>query len=138
MMKISLRYIRMDLFMQTALLGLNLVLVGAMLVFGMYFGVLALYLQFFVGLYQMLFSALPHLLLKKTLTDKLYQYRLYHFFGALVYVSFLILVVPSGWFGVFLGVAIPQIIAYSYLYLTYLDYKSRIDYLENRSTILAY
>ncbi len=138
MMKISLRYIRMDLFMQVALLGLNLCLVGATLIFGMYFGMLALYLQFFIGIYQVLLSALPHLLLKKTLADTLYQYRLYHFFGSLVYVSFLVLVFPKGWFGVFLGVGVPQIIAYTYLYLTYLDYKSRIDYLENRSTILAY
>jgi hypothetical protein len=136
-MKISLRYIKMDLVMQLFLLGLNLILIGVG-VFSFSFLFFALYLQFFIGAYQMLLSALPHILLKKTIAPSLYSFRQYHFFGSLAYITFLLLVMPSGWFGVFLGVGIPQILAYAYLYLTYLDHKSRIDYLENRSTILAY
>ncbi len=136
-MKISLRFIKIDLVMQAVILSLNLVL-AAIGSFSFMFLFYAMYLQFFIGFYQVLLSALPHILLKKTISPELYHFRQYHFFGSLLYVTFLVMVVPGGWFGLFLGIGIPQIIAYAYLYLTYRDYKSRIDYLENRSTILAY
>lgn len=108
-MKTSLNYIDSFLILFSAFL--NLIALIAIVFESDSVGIVALG-QFFIGAYTMLISA-PVWLVKLDKNSTVYKKRLIHFFGSLIYLTFLILVLPmlevSEFLLMILLIIIPQI-----------------------------
>ncbi|GAB4406685.1 MAG: hypothetical protein OHK0053_33020 [Microscillaceae bacterium] len=144
-MKVSIRFIRFDAALQTALMFFNtlFLLFAVFALISLYASqaiLLFLYLQFFLGVYQLILSALPHLLLQKTLSPELYRFRQWHMGASVLYIILFFLIAPflGSWLGWAYIVFLPQAFAYFYYWLTVRDYYSRRDYLNGRATVFAY
>ncbi|NJL12052.1 MAG: hypothetical protein HC913_02950 [Microscillaceae bacterium] len=144
-MKVSIRFIRFDAALQTVLMFFNtlFLLFSIFALINLYDSLavlLLMYLQFFLGVYQLILSALPHLLLRKTLSPELYHFRQWHMGVSVLYVFIFILIDPfmGSWLGWAYIVFLPQSFAYFYYWLTVRDYYSRRDYLNGRATVFAY
>lgn len=89
--------------------------------------ILALFIQIPLGIYQML-SSLFYLLFPIP-DPHIKLLRKWHFFGSLTYVMTIIPFVTNTWdesaYFFILLFALPQMIAYFYLYITIQDYQSR-------------
>ncbi|HLP19882.1 MAG TPA: hypothetical protein VK174_06250 [Chitinophagales bacterium] len=109
---------------------LLLVADGAVLIFIWYIPYMLLLFQLIIGFYQLCSSALHLFLQHKSIG--FYQWRIKHFFGSVLYLTFLILLTYNGPYNAFLFIAtvivIPQAILFAYTLLC----KRELNFIEER------
>lgn len=137
-MNLSFGFLKFDRAFQASVFIMNTsILLGA--VFNYEFFVWLLYLQFFIGFYQVFISGLVNLI-SRSLDIRVKRLRLYHFWGGIAYVFLIFGVAPLGSdiLKMVFGVAVPQIMAYAYFFLTWKDYQGRKNYREGRPMVFGY
>jgi|GEM_PF-2212165 len=142
-MYVPIQFIRLDFSVQSVLIALNTLLI-ACTPFNLSILIYVLLLQLVIGGYQFL-TAIVHYI-RPMLSPTIKQWRALHLLVSVFSVGTLIISAFSGVDGTrsfgnygsaiafwLLLLGIPQITAYSYYFLTRLDYKSRANYLKNRA-----
>jgi hypothetical protein len=141
-MYVPIKFLRFDYFLQSILIGFNLLLTLG-LAFNFVFIIYLLRFQFFLGIAQFT-SALAHYF-RPNLSGDIKRWRKYHLVASIAFLVILILSVVfdvhtyeilGNWGTALLYYCaiffIPQAFAYSYYFLLRLDYQKRREYIENR------
>lgn len=137
-MKVKIGFLKADVWLQSTIIAFNTLLwVLGIWQAGFWIGILLL--QIVIGIYQVAISGLLHLQ-KAPLIGGLGKLRRVHFWGSFIYVGLFFIFIDSinDWGRIVFGLILPQLIAYGYFGLTWLDYHSRKSYLDKRPTIFSY
>ena len=143
-MYIPIQFLRLDFQMQTILIGLNTLLI-ALIPFQITFLFWVLYMQMLLGAYQLLTSLVHYF--RPMLHPAIKSWRSLHLIVSAVYLIGLFsafffeleernaLGNYGSWFMRWaLILLVPQMIAYAYYFLTRLDYRSRRNYMQSRTS----
>jgi uncharacterized membrane protein len=140
-MKIQINFLRLDFQVQTLFFVINTLFITL----GFYaplFWILMLLLQIAIGFYQLWVSNLVHLL-RKEFDGRIRHLRKIHFITSHIFlivlgIAGLIDFQPTDSLLLTGIIAVPQLFAYLYFWLTWKDYYGRKNYLDSRPTIFAY
>lgn len=141
-MQVPIRLIRFDYVLQTILILINVVLTLAIIVQPSII-IFLMWFQLYLGGLQ--FSSALINYVRPNLSSTIKKWRTWHLLVAIVVIISLILSAvfeiertsPFGNYGSWVAfwviiLGIPQLLAYSYYYLTHLDYQARRNYMESR------